>query len=474
MSSETYLEARLHVAAIAILAIDALRENLLPILVVLVVTGSSGGLDAGDLLNVLWVVPLFGVLGAAAGAYAWGTTTYSLDEDAVTLRSGMLSTKETTVPLERVQSLDELKGPLHRLFGVVRVDVQTAGGESGGEVSLAAVGPDVVAALRHAVAAAGGAPLEAEERGPSRRLGHGALLVAALTSGRLGVLLPVVAVLPQVLDDLVFGSGEEKADPSLLVDLAPGTVAEGVTIGAVVVGAALLLSALGVIVAFAGFEVERASDRLLIRRGLLQRRAATVPVARVQAVRVVEGLLRQPFRLATVRVEVAGYAGEEAAAQTLFPLLPRAAVDGLLRELLPEMAAEIGPLRPSPRRALRRYVLPPALVALLLGGGGVAALESLIPLALVLPAAVAGALAHRAAGWQARGGFIALRFRRLARTTLIGPARLTQGHSVRQSPLQRRAALADFEIALGAAGKGRVRHLEQSDAWAAWRAATAA
>ena len=94
----------------------------------------------------------------------------------------------------------------------------------------------------------------------------------------------------------------------------------------------------GSLVAFAGFTVTRDGDRLRIRRGLLQRREAAVPVRRVHGVRVVEGLLRRPFGLATLRVEVAGYAAEASAARTLFPLLRRDEVEPFLAELLPELA----------------------------------------------------------------------------------------------------------------------------------------
>ncbi len=245
-----------------------------------------------------------------------------------------------------------------------------------------------------------------------------------------------------------------------------------IAVGRGVLAAAWLLSVLGVIVAFAGFEAERLPDRLVIRRGLLLRRRATVPVARVQAVRVVEGVLREPFGLAAVRVEVAGYAQEAAAAQTLFPLLRTSRVPALVAELLPEMPNQLGPLAPAPPRALLRYLLVPSLLAAAVGGAAAVAGGSPLPLLLVLPVAAARVLAHRAAGWRVDDGRLALRFRVLARTTLLGPLRLTERHAVRQSPFQRRAALADFSIPLGAGGEGRVRHLEAADAWAAFAAAT--
>ena len=457
MSSDTFDDERLHPAGIAILGLRATSQYLLPFAVVALISASRGGLEAADVVGTIPLVVLGGLFGVAAGAIEWATTRVTLSPQALTRRSGVFSKKETTVPLARVQALDELVGPLHRLFGVVRVDVQTAGGAAGGEISLAAVDRATLAMLRRAVS------LPGRETGPARRLQPGALLVAAATSGSLGVLLPVVAFVPQVFDELFLG--DDADDAGELLGLAPDTMAEWVMFGAALLGVAWLLSALGVVVSFAGFTVERTGDRLTIRRGLLQRRAATVPVARVQAVRVVEGSLRQPFGLASVRVEVAGYAQEAAAAQTLFPLLALRDVPGLLGELLPEMPNELGPLHPAPARALPRYLLPWLVLAAVVGGTAWALLDTPLPLLLVIPAAIAGVLAHRAAGFRLEAGALAVRSRRIARTTLVGPARLTQEHAVRQTPLQQRAGLADFAITLGAGGAARVRHLEAADAW---------
>ena len=64
---------------------------------------------------------------------------------------------------------------------------------------------------------------------------------------------------------------------------------------AVVLGAAYVLSFLAAIVVFAGFEVERDAQVLRIRRGLLERRAQSIPLERVDGVVIVEGLARGPL-----------------------------------------------------------------------------------------------------------------------------------------------------------------------------------
>ncbi len=251
-----------------------------------------------------------------------------------------------------------------------------------------------------------------------------------------------------------------------------------------VLAVAWILSVLGTIVAFAGFRVARDGDRIRIRRGIVERREASVPVARIAAIRIVESPLREPFGLAQVRIESAGYAKEPATAQALLPLVRRRDVDTLVRHLLPELAgggdaregadapeeagaSEAAPaLERPPRRALRRYVLPPA------AAGAVVPLV-LVPLvgtpalpALALPllGAAFGAAAYRSAGWRLDGDRLVLRRRDLQRTTLVADAHRLPESCTRTSWLQRRAGLSTAGVAVASGRRLGVADLDAAEA----------
>jgi putative membrane protein len=477
MSSEGDIAPRrLHPAGIAVLGVGALRGLALPLGVafagaVLGAGGSGGG-------QALSRAVLFGLLGAAlaaaAGVAGWLTTRWSVGEDTIRLRTGVIATREIDVPLSRVQAIDTVHGPLQRLFGVRGVQVQTAGGGRDSEIALPAVSPADVELLGAALRRRRGDDLALPEAPPApaiqRRLGRRDLLLAALTSGQIGVILPALAVVPQLLGEVWGGDLQSAERESLRV--VPDTAPEWIAAVLALVLLAWLLSCAGTVVAFAGFSISRDDDRLRIRRGLIAHREATVPVGRVQAVRVVEGLLRAPFGLLTVRAEVAGYAREEPAAQTLFPLLRRAEAEAFLRTMLPELADDLGPLEAPPRRALRRYVLPPLAAWVAVGGAVAVAVPAAAPWTLPVAALAAtlGVARWRAAGWRIRGGRVAVRSRRLARVTVLAPAARLQEHGVRQTVLQQRAGLADLEVRVGASTHGRVRHLEARDAGRAFDA----
>jgi putative membrane protein len=451
---------RLHPAGIAVLGVGSLRDLALPLGIAFATTLFGGG--GGQPVSRAVVYAAIGaVVAVIAGYVRWTTTRWSVGDGTIRLRTGVLSEKETDIPLGRVQAIDTVHGPLQRLFGVRGVQVQTAGGGREGEITLPAVSPGDVELLRAALSRRG-APAAVAERAPlaERRLGGRRLLVAALTAGQVGVLLPLLAAVPQLAEE-VWGNDLESAGREGM-RIVPESMLEWILAGAGLLALAWLFSTAGAVLAFAGFTIARDEDRLRVRRGLLARREATVPVARVQAVRVVEGVLRRPFGLATVRAEVAGYAKEAAAAQTLFPLLRRSEVQPFLAELLPELADTIDGLQGAPRRALRRYVLPPT--ALWLAVGGVACVivpgAAPWPLLAALPAAALGAARWRAAGWRIEDRRVAVRFRRLARTTVLAPAARLQQHGVRQTVLQRRARLADVDVRIGAGTRGLVRHLD--------------
>jgi putative membrane protein len=450
---------RLHPAGIAIYAVQALGQVLFPLVVIfgLSLLGGRGGVD--------WTrTVLYGAIGIGgatiAGYVRWSTTTYAVDERSINHHTGLIRHADTDVPLARVEALDVQQGPLQRLFGVHSVHVQTGGGGGkGGEIVLPALGADAVRELRELV----GAPAPVEDEATRLRLGFRRLFVAALTAGQLGIIVPVLAAGAQIAQQ-AFQEGEGRR----AVRSLPDTMGEWLLAGGVLLGAAWALSVIGAGIAFAGFTVARDGDRLRIRRGLLSRREATIPVARVRAVRVVEGVLRRPFGLATLQMEVTGYAEEAAVARTLFPLLRTRSVLGVLERLLPELADEPGGLASPPGRAWRRYLLVPSLAALLAGAVAAVWLASPWPLAVLVAGVIYGQARWHAAGWRLVEGRLAIRWLRVARVTVLAPSSNRESHELAQSLLQRRARLADLRVDFGKKTAARIRHLDQGDATAAF------
>jgi putative membrane protein len=444
---------RLHPAGALLAVLDNVRDALVSIVVLLVLGSQSGNLGP-----VAALLAVGGAIAAAAVGYArWRAETYEIADGAIRHRRGVISPDETVVPLSRVHSIDSGQGPIQRLFGVHELHVQTAGGGEKGEVVLRAVDEGEERRLR----AAAGLPDPVATDLPAWRLSTRGLLLVGLTAPQLGMLVPLLGGAAALLDDLLSDSARDT-----LIDRAP-TGAAGIALLVVaVVAAAWLISFLGSIVAFAGFSVVRDGDRLRIRRGLLQRRATSAPLQRIHAVSIAEGPLRRPFGLCSVRLETTGYGKEPAAARTLFPLLRVDAVAEQLRHLVPALAAEPQALERPPTRARRRYVLPEALAGLAVATIATAIWTPAWPAipTLTLLFALDGLIRYRNAGWRLTPTTIALRRGSLTRRTLLANPTRLQDHSLAQTPLQHRAALADVSITVASGTNATVSDLDATTA----------
>ncbi len=454
-------EQRLHPAAFLVHAAETMAGALLPAAVIIVLNGPS--LSTGTFYAVLGI-------GASllAGYIRWRTTRYWWTDTSLHFRSGVFSPDEKVIPIVRISAVDDAQGIVQRLFGVLALHVQTAGGSADGEIVLRAVSRADAAALR-AVLRHGDEPEHAEPAVGEWALTRGGLLMAALTGPQLGVVLPAIGAALATGGNLL-----NEGDADAITRLLPDSAHMWVLLGIASVALVLLASLLGAIVGFGGFRVRREPQRLRIRRGIVERRGASVAAERIHAVRVVEGALRRPFGLCAIRMELAGYASEPAVAQTLIPLCRRSDAEGILARLLPELPLpdERAAQRP-PRRALRRYVTVPAVAGVLAGvlfavaarEAGGPALSWLAPVALGALGALLGRVRYGAAAWWLDAGIAATRHHGLlARTTIVARAARTQSRALAESVTQRRARLASVRFTVASGARGRVAHLERPTA----------
>ena len=459
-------EKRLHPVAMLVGAIKTVRRWAGG----LVFPGIALLMSQGFSLLTL-IIFLFGILIVASLAalwcfLSWRATTYAGARNSFRLRQGVLQKNERTIPLEHVQSVDTVQGIIQRAFDVVEVRIETAGGGvSEPDASLSALDRDEAQTLRREIEGSHRERSE-ETTGPTilRRLSRRELLIAGATSGQIGVALSVLAIGYQFLDEFL----SEGFVRRLVETLAPNWLMVVLILVPAAVLLAWLLAIAGTVLAYTGFTLSREGAFLYTNRGLLERREATIPLARIQAVRISEGVLRQPFGLAALRVESAGYGEDAGVSTTLFPLLPRGEVEEFLADAAPEFAVAPA-LKLLPRRALWRYAFRATIPALLVSAVALVCFVVfgpalwLLSLLLIPPSAAYGWLCYRDAGWALEGDRLVVRHRLLGRKTAVAARRKLQSRGVISSPFQRRLQLATFvaEVASGSGGSAlRVTDLD--------------
>jgi putative membrane protein len=211
------------------------------------------------------------------------------------------------------------------------------------------------------------------------------------------------------------------------------------------------------------FRLSRVREDLRIEFGLLTRVAATIPIRRVQTLTIRQGPLHRWLARATVRVETAGGAGSQAGElrdrEWLAPLIRLSALPGLLDQIVPGFDMNAVAWQPVHPRAFRRAVKPGLAIA-----GGVAVIwgvtlgsSAILVLPLLVAWAVIGARQYlRHLRWAEHDEVVLMRSGWIWRQETLARANKIQSVSLRQSPFDRRAAMA--RVRVDTAGAGATSH----------------
>ncbi|MEX0639152.1 MAG: PH domain-containing protein [Balneolaceae bacterium] len=451
---------RQHPVAAITRAVDLIRDNFITILILMVV--GAGGSEG--VAFIWWFTGLLFFL-LTAGVADWWRFQYWADKEKLNIRQGVLVRKNLTLTRERIQVIDVTSGVVQRLFGLVSVEVQTAGSGSR-EAYLSAVTTEeaerLTALLRNGYRQLADEGTEAAVSPESRYpLPVRELLIAASTSGSFGIALSIIATLFSQVEPLLT---ETEIHEWFAAELPETDTLFFVSLIAVFVLFAWLLSFLGVLLSYGNFCLELRDDEMVITRGLLEKKRITVPFNRIQAVRVVEGVMRQPFGFANISVESAGFGDQKGSGSVVIhPLIRRSRVSSFLREVLPEYDGEPRTSKP-PLRSLTRYMIrSTAVLAIAVGALWLLAGTGDWIWVLLLPGLAWGWLRHRDAEAGADERRLLLCGRVLARTTAIVLKNRVQDVTVSTSLIQRYRNLMNLEVRVASGEQGRgflVREME--------------
>lgn len=470
----------------------------------------SRGFD-GNRRDLIWygVAVIYATFSAIVSVTNWWFRRFRITDREIMSRSGIIAKQERVVPFERIQSVDLDEAPLERIFQIVKVRIETAaGGQSGTDIEIPALKRDDASVLRQqlltarqraragatdamspdaavqASVVAGASPdqpAQPDVMGGEllRRITARELLIAGATSGRFGPAAAIVGAIAQFGDELIPESVWERVPWESFAEAAGNiqVLVSAVTLLGVI---AWLLAIATTALTFGNFEIRREADQLYLQYGLLDRRRTTIPIRRIQAIQIREGLLRQPFGLAEIRFETAGFGNDVSSSGVLFPLLPKRDVQDLLARASPEFLMEIEQpeIERLPARSRARYIVETSVgwVVMVLVVSLVVWRFLDIPLwwlwvlglGLLTPVfAWLGNQRYADAGWLIDDSRILLRWRLVGRTTMLTRVQRIQYRKLTANPLQRRASLVSFETSVAAGrlgGLAGLAHMDRDDA----------
>ncbi|MFB7156642.1 PH domain-containing protein [Lysinibacillus sp. NPDC056232] len=473
---------RLHPVSAVITSAKALKSMIFPLIIIIATNGFhfSFNFHSDNFWRMIFLFGIWGVgalLALVSGIVKWRTFVYWFEDGELRVKYGLFVKKKRYIPFERIQSLNYNEGIFHRLFGLVKVQVETAGSKDRKpEVELTAIrkaAADVIELEMRRAKNQVNEQMNDEqsliEEIPVPTIYHMSirdLLILAITSGGIGVVLSgVAAFIPQISDIIPY---EEIFHE--LADFAK--------IGAFLVVLMVIFSLIlawfvsFVITLFNYYEytVRIEDEKLIITKGLIEKKRITLPLNRIQAIRIVENPVRQLFGFATVVVESAGGNGGEGNDKkiTLFPLIQKQDCLGTLEQLFPDIN-----WRPefinSPERA-RPFFYRIDFVWLIPIIGGCSYFlypYGLLSLLLIPLTIVIGVWQHKSAGYMIDGKQLTMQYRVFSRTTFFMEKKRIQSIGTTQTYFQKRKNVMSVKATVmsGMTGMaGNVRNLEQQDA----------
>lgn len=452
---------RQHPVAAVTTVLEIVKRNFISLLLLLFVTsGSESFISLFGILSVVLVLLIGGIL-------SWLRFTYRVVDGELQIEQGVFVRKNIYLSRERIQVIDIKAGVLQRMFGLVEVEVKTAGSSSK-EAKISAITRDKAEHLkqelrRETVDIESGEEIQKSTR--VYKVSAKELAIAACTSGSFGIALSIVGTVFSQVDQVL----SEEQLIRYLEMIVPASVSTNMVLYIVIIVILIswLLSFFGTIIKYFGFTLTLSDKELLIRQGLFEQRQITVPFNRIQAIQIKEGLMRQPFGYASLVLESAGYGEDEGNSTTLYPLIQREQVREFLQEVVPEYAQSLIVNAP-PQRALRRYLFRMVLWSL------VAIIPAwwLMPYGwyavfILMPALFLGYAQYHDAGIGTNSRLLSIRSRVLSKTTAIVPKNRIQRVSLNQNPFQKRLNLLSYSVTVASGSHGRnfsVRELNHPDA----------
>jgi putative membrane protein len=305
----------------------------------------------------------------------WRFTGFQVTPRELHIRDGVLARRQRTIPLERVQAVDVVRPALARPFGLAEVRMEVVGGGKHAEAPLAYLTKGEAERLRvHLLRLAvdAGAPAvvpplsvaETPTESDSPNLSPTAEVHAATgkaSDERLFQVDSRLLVYSQLLTVNTLSAPLLAIFPIMQFASENPSFATVFTFASGVVG--LVQHPVRRVLAEWGFTVGRDADGLRVHRGMLDVRNQTIPISRIQAVRIRRPLLWRPFGWVRIELDVAGYdkgGQREQGRSALVPVARAAGAFAVLHEVLPSVPAE-GPdvlgLEPAPQRARWRAPL---------------------------------------------------------------------------------------------------------------------
>lgn len=409
---------------------------------------------------------------------SWLRYTYRIEEGELRIEQGIIIRKKRYISLNRIHKIDLTANVIHRIFKLVKVQIDTASSGGGAEVSLSAIKTEDAHNLRRELKREKYQEqkiqhdTESEKKEstpyPTKKINWKRLFIAGSTSGSAGVILLAMLFLFSQTEAFIPEDVYSKAF-QWIIQLS---IVFMIVFGVFALILVYIFGIAGTMIKYGNFTIEKREKELFIKRGLLETKELTIPFDRIQAVQVDQSLIRQPLNYVQVSAIVAGGSFDSRESfPVIFPLMKKSEVNSFLQEFIPGYEDILSDVIPLGRKG-RKYYMISAAILFVLALVPVAIYFtsfSWIPILFIFISLGYGMFAFKEAGHQIKGKRILFRYRGVwNKKSLMTFHRRIQTVEKSHHKLQQLEELASIEISLiGSGGMGthfKLKHLENEEA----------
>ena len=377
---------RLHPLSWLFTTAQSVKGLVIPLVVLLLASGGSGY----ELWAAAFIIPA-----TVTAVLRYMVFRYQLGDDELIIRDGVVTRTERHIPYERIQNIDLVRNPFHRLFNVALVRIETASGDKP-EAIIRVLSLDAIDAMRVRVfrnrqpAVAGASPTDNQQTDVVLQLPTRELVRLGIVSNKgLVVVSAVLGVLWQQGESwdpagLLAGylESEQVAETLAQTPLATGVVA-AVIVVCVAILVLRVLSIAWFVMQLHGFTLRRRDRGIRAEYGMFTKISRTITAARIQSLTVMESPLHRWFGRQSIELRTVGGNSDDANAgiegttpkarsQWLAPMVATTRTSQLLNEVLGDVNMEAVTWTPIARRAwlriFRRWLIPVAAATILAAG----------------------------------------------------------------------------------------------------------
>ncbi|MGW2325169.1 PH domain-containing protein [Streptomyces sp. NPDC001700] len=444
----------------------------------LAVTGGKTNLQVIITLASLFVT--FLVI-SGIGLMRLFTTRYRLTEDRFELRKGLLFRSERSVPIGRIRGVDLTANPVHRVFGLttLRIDSGEQSDAVARKLALDGITKAEALELRRRILAlrdAGRSPAVADNDGVLCQLDWSWLRYGPLTVWGVGGVFIAAGSVYRTLNEMQVNPLELGIVKDLQHRFGSVPLWYGILVSVLVIVALGMVGSTATFIEnWAGYELRREEGGALrVRRGLLATRSVTIAERNLRGLELVEPIPLRWARGAKLNAVASGLGGEDEnrRRRALTSPVPRAEAVRVAAEALPvdepgvsehggliERDGLTGHPRAALRRRINRALIWSVLIAAVPVGLGLwlstgLVIGGVIAGVVLVPILVAFAFnAYRTLGHGLRGRYLVTSAGTFAHRTVALEREAIIGWKISRTPFQRRAGLLTVG-ATTAAGEG--------------------